>query len=74
MKKIYGFLIAGALTLSATGCSDSLLDIDNPNQTTVDNFWTTSAEAEAAINACYSAFYKDATLSLIHISEPTRPY
>lgn len=61
MKKIYGFLIAGALTLSATGCSDSLLDIDNPNQTTVDNFWTTSAEAEAAINACYSAFYKDAT-------------
>ena len=32
MKKIYnGLMLAGALTL-CTGCSSSLLDIDNPNE------------------------------------------
>lgn len=34
MKKIYnGLMLAGALTL-CTGCSSSLLDIDNPNEVT----------------------------------------
>ena len=36
MKKIYnGLMLAGALTL-CTGCSSSLLDIDNPNEVTND--------------------------------------
>ena len=35
MKKIYnGLMLAGALTL-CTGCSSSLLDIDNPNEVTL---------------------------------------
>ena len=32
MKKIYRFLFAGVLALCATGCSSSLLDIENPNE------------------------------------------
>ena len=39
MKKIYyGLMLAGALTL-CTGCSSSLLDIDNPNEVTNDTYW-----------------------------------
>lgn len=34
MKKIYRFLFAGVLALCATGCSSSLLDIENPNEVT----------------------------------------
>ena len=41
MKKIYyGLMLAGALTL-CTGCSSSLLDIDNPNEVTNDTYWNT---------------------------------
>jgi|GEM_PF-5920893 len=39
MKKIYRFLFAGVLALCATGCSSSLLDIENPNEVTNTTFW-----------------------------------
>lgn len=38
MKKIYRFLFAGVLALCATGCSSSLLDIENPNEVTNTTF------------------------------------
>lgn len=59
MKKIYLFLI-GTMALFCS-CSESLLDIKNPNQATPDNFWLNAADAEAGINACYSALYKEGT-------------
>ena len=44
-----------------TACSDSLLDIENPNQGTTESFWKTASDAESGINACYSALYKEGT-------------
>lgn len=60
MKKIYGLVLAGVLSVCA-GCSGDLLDIDNPNEATVPTFWKTAADAEAGVNACYSALYKEPT-------------
>ena len=59
-KKLYGLLIGGTLMLCA-GCSGDLLDIDNPNQVTIPTFWNKAADAEAGINGCYSALYKEPT-------------
>ena len=61
MKKIYnGLMLAGALTL-CTGCSSSLLDIDNPNEVTNDTYWNKPEDATAGVNACYSFLYKEGT-------------
>lgn len=60
MKKIYGLLIVGALSL-CTGCSSSLLDIENPNETTIPTFWKSASDAETGVNACYSFLYKEGT-------------
>lgn len=54
MKKIYRFLFAGVLALCATGCSSSLLDIENPNEVTNTTFWKSADDAKAGVNACYS--------------------
>ena len=65
MKKIYnGLMLAGALTL-CTGCSSSLLDIDNPNEVTNDTYWNKPEDATAGVNACYSFLYKEGTWNLI---------
>ena len=53
MKKIYRFLFAGVLALCATGCSSSLLDIENPNEVTNTTFWKSADDAKAGVNACY---------------------
>lgn len=60
MKKIYNFLLGSALVF-CTGCSADLLDIDNPNEVTIPTFWNKAADAEAGVNACYSALYKEPT-------------
>ena len=49
-------MLAGALTL-CTGCSSSLLDIDNPNEVTNDTYWNKPEDATAGVNACYSFFF-----------------
>lgn len=59
MKKIY-ILMMGIL-LMCNACNSNLLDIDNPNESTVATYWKTSSDAQAGINACYSAFYKEGT-------------
>lgn len=61
MKKIYRFLFAGVLALCATGCSSSLLDIENPNEVTNTTFWKSADDAKAGVNACYSFLYKEGT-------------
>ena len=34
-----------------TGCSSSLLDIDNPNEVTNDTYWNKPEDATAGVNA-----------------------
>ena len=68
MKKIYRFLFAGVLALCATGCSSSLLDIENPNEVTNTTFWKSADDAKAGVNACYSFLYKEGTWIRIILS------
>ena len=60
IRSYYGLLIVGALSL-CTGCSSSLLDIENPNETTIPTFWKSASDAETGVNACYSFLYKEGT-------------
>ena len=53
MKKIYRFLFAGVLALCATGCSSSLLDIENPNEVTNTTFWKSADDAKAEIGRAH---------------------
>jgi len=41
--------------LLTTGCEKDLLDKQNPNQPTVENFWQTQTDAQAGVTAAYSA-------------------
>ena len=60
MKKIYyGLMLAGALTL-CTGCSSSLLDIDNPNEVTNDTYWNKPEDATAGVNAVIASSIRKA--------------
>jgi starch-binding outer membrane protein, SusD/RagB family len=58
MKKI---LIFSALfcSLLIVGCEDKL-DIENPNQPTVDVFWKTTDDAVRGVNAVYSTLHRGA--------------
>lgn len=60
MKNIYIILsiVSGVIFSS---CNADLLDISNPNQATTETYWKTESDAEAGINACYSALYKEGT-------------
>ncbi|GHT45429.1 membrane protein [Bacteroidia bacterium] len=58
MKKI-NYILGGVLAIILTSaCSESLLDIDNPNEPTVSTFWKTEDDAQKGINAAYSMLYK----------------
>ncbi|MDR2147141.1 MAG: RagB/SusD family nutrient uptake outer membrane protein [Tannerella sp.] len=58
MKKIHYIIVfLGIYLLSA--CSESLLDIENPNEPTVTTFWKTEDDAQKGVNAAYSMLYKE---------------
>ena len=58
MKKI--FTCSAVLwVLLVTSCNDHILDVDNPNTITVDQFWKTETDAQRGINAIYAMFYKN---------------
>ena len=46
-----------ACSLCNQACSD-LLDIDNPNKQTTNEFWKTEQDAQLGVNACYAIFYR----------------
>jgi hypothetical protein len=46
------------VSLLFSGCSESLLDIPNPNEPTVETFWQTEDDFEKGINAAYSSLYR----------------
>ena len=59
MKKIsLTILIVGLLSITFS-CKKSLLDQENPNTLTVDQFWKTEADAKKGINAVYAMFYQN---------------
>jgi hypothetical protein len=57
MKKlIYILTIIPAIFLSS--CKKDLLNVENPNTLTEDQFWLSESDAEQGINAAYAMFYK----------------
>ncbi|MDB5261478.1 MAG: RagB/SusD domain protein, partial [Adhaeribacter sp.] len=56
MKKII-FCTVGLLGILLAGCKKEL-DIQNPNQATVEVYWTTATEAERGVNAIYSTLHR----------------
>lgn len=56
MKKNWlSYMLASALLSGAlTSCSDSFLDLKDPNHFTNENFWKDKADAESALAAAYS--------------------
>ncbi|MDR1342775.1 MAG: RagB/SusD family nutrient uptake outer membrane protein [Prevotellaceae bacterium] len=58
MKNTNHILILSGIFLLFS-CSESLLDIENPNEPTVSTFWKTEDDAEKGVNAAYSSLYKE---------------
>ena len=56
---IYRGLILSGLLLAATSCSDSFLDLDNPNQVSDNTFWQSESDALMGLAACYDALQSD---------------
>ncbi len=58
MNRIYVLLICCMTVFITNSCSESLLDISNPNVLTTKDFWKTETDATLGVNACYNSFYK----------------
>ena len=58
MKKIIYTAICVLSLLGAASCDDELLNVDNPNSLTEDQFWVTEGDAQKGINAVYHMFYQ----------------
>jgi hypothetical protein len=59
MKKlIYIVSIVSIVSLFLSSCKKDLLNIENPNTLTEDQFWKSETDAEKGINAAYAMFYK----------------
>ena len=57
MKNILAkIMVAGALTLGFTSCSDDWLSLSDPNQETADTFWKTTDQFEQGLSAAYSTW------------------
>ncbi|MGI8583047.1 MAG: RagB/SusD family nutrient uptake outer membrane protein [Chitinophagaceae bacterium] len=60
MNTLIKYCVAATVALSAMSCKKSLdLDIVNPNRVDESNFWKTSQDAVAGINAVYGNFYRN---------------
>ncbi len=64
MRKIY--LTITVLLSIATSCSNSELDIENPNQATTQQFWKTTSDAVQSVNAVYSTFHRGSLARWVH--------
>ncbi len=59
MKKLFYIILPVAITFIVfPSCSKSLLEVDNPNTLTEDQFWKSETDAAKGINAAYAMFYK----------------
>ncbi|WP_207434144.1 RagB/SusD family nutrient uptake outer membrane protein [Sabulibacter ruber] len=59
MKKIIYKAALVFAFLSASSCSEDLLDVDNPNTITQEQFWLSESDAQKGINAVYHMFYQN---------------
>lgn len=57
MKKIVILLALFIVLPLAFSCSESVLDIKNPNALTVGDYWLTQSDVENGVNSLYSTFY-----------------
>ncbi|WP_433830053.1 RagB/SusD family nutrient uptake outer membrane protein [Flavobacterium anhuiense] len=57
MKKII-IITAAFLGLVFIACENEL-DLNSPNDITVDQYWKTESDAQAGVNSIYAMFYKD---------------
>lgn len=57
-KNIYFTLACFAIAALLPACDEDLLNVDNPNTITVDQFWLTEDDAQQGLNAAYTMFYK----------------
>src|SRR5687768_5032418 len=59
MKKLfYKILCLMVVGLALSSCKKSLLNVENPNVITEDQFWRTEVDAQRGLNAAYAMFYK----------------
>jgi SusD family. len=59
MKQIIKIVLAVGLgVLVLPSCKRSLLNVENPNTITAEQFWKTEEDAEKGLTATYSMFYK----------------
>ncbi|MBN8877571.1 MAG: RagB/SusD family nutrient uptake outer membrane protein [Chitinophagaceae bacterium] len=59
MKQFIRLTIAiSVMACIMPSCKKDLLNVDNPNTITEEQFWKTEADAEKGINAAYAMFYK----------------
>jgi len=57
MKTKYVLLISSAIFLGS--CSDSFLELDNPNKVTTNSYWKTASDLESSIATIYSQMVDD---------------
>lgn len=58
MKKIISKIIFLIMLFTVVSCKKALLNQDNPNTLTVDQFWKTETDAQKGVNAIYAMFYQ----------------
>ncbi|MET0466690.1 MAG: RagB/SusD family nutrient uptake outer membrane protein [Chitinophagaceae bacterium] len=59
MKQYIKLTIAiSMMVLLMPSCKKDLLNVDNPNTITEEQFWKTESDAEKGVNAAYAMFYK----------------
>ena len=56
MNSIVSGLFLSGMLLGTASCSDSFLQVDNPNEVSSSTFWKTEDDALMALAACYDAF------------------
>ena len=56
---LYRGLLFSGLMLANISCSDSFLELDNPNQVSDNTFWQSESDALMALAACYDALQSD---------------
>ena len=59
IRNLAGALAVAALACSSTSCSNSYLDLNNPNQPSSTTFWSSEADALMALTACYDALQSE---------------
>nr|WP_068887408.1 RagB/SusD family nutrient uptake outer membrane protein [Pedobacter panaciterrae] len=59
MKKIISKILVLSTLILMFSCKKELLNQDNPNTLTVDQFWKTESDAQKGVNAAYAMFYQN---------------